>query len=545
MQQAVNEETPQASIASRWTMLDSQRRGVLSRAQECAYLTLPSLLPEEGYNESQELPSAYSSFGSYCVNNLASKILLALFPTNVSYFVFRIAEDILQGLEQADAQAKRLAGKNGGAGLRAECEAAMAKQEKILMEDMQDNAVRVKFFHALKLLIATGDALIYSPEKGFPKVYSLNNYVCQRDGEGKVQEIIIRECLTKQALPQKLQDLVTSTHAPVNLNSGVGSLNDVIIYTHVQRTAKGKFKVRQEINDGIHNPEGDGTYTEDNLPWLVLRWIGLDGEHYGRGHVEESIGDLRAYNNYATNIGDYAEACSKIQPLVNPSGTTSIARLNSARKGQYVQGRADDVSFLRVDKLNDFGVVQKTAEEVKQDLRRAFLLNSVVQRQAERVTAEEVKVLANELEDHLGGVYSVLSQEFQYPYLRLRYNQLQTMKKLPSLPKGTVKPVITTGLAALGRGNDLARLQTFVNLVGNSPEGWAYLNMRDLVTRMGTALGISMDGLVKTEEEIQQEKAAAMQQQQQQQMVETIQKGVPAAAGALVKAATGQNAPSA
>ena len=42
-----------------------------------------------------------------------------------------------------------------------------------------------------------------------------------------------------------------------------------------------------------------------------------------------------------------------------------------------------------------------------------FLLNSAIQRKAERVTAEEIRYMAQELETAQGGVYSILSQEMQ------------------------------------------------------------------------------------------------------------------------------------
>ncbi|WP_416142518.1 portal protein [Escherichia coli] len=45
--------------------------------------------------------------------------------------------------------------------------------------------------------------------------------------------------------------------------------------------------------------------------------------------------------------------------------------------------------------------------------------NSAVQRTGERVTAEEIRYVASELEDTLGGVYSILSQELQLPLVRV------------------------------------------------------------------------------------------------------------------------------
>ena len=68
-----------------------------------------------------------------------------------------------------------------------------------------------------------------------------------------------------------------------------------------------------------------------------------------------------------------------------------------------------------MQKFNDFRVAQESAQKIEERLAAAFLLNSSVQRDAERVTAEEVRFMAQELESTLGGVYSVLSQEFQLP----------------------------------------------------------------------------------------------------------------------------------
>ena len=54
-----------------------------------------------------------------------------------------------------------------------------------------------------------------------------------------------------------------------------------------------------------------------------------------------------------------------------------------------------------------------------------------VQRDAERVTAAEVNLMAQELENSLGGIYSILTQEFQLPYLRRRMHLLVRQGKVP------------------------------------------------------------------------------------------------------------------
>lgn len=172
--------------------------------------------------------------------------------------------------------------------------------------------------------------------------------------------------------------------------------------------------------------------------------------------------------------------------------------------------------------------------DIQERLSAAFLLNSSVQRNAERVTAEEIRFMAQELESALGGVYSVLSQEFQLPLINILLGRMVKQKKMPKFPKESVKPQIVTGMEALGRGQDLNKLSQFLEyLAPLGPEVIAQkLNIDDYMDRLGASLGIDTGGLIKTDEQIQQEQAEAqqaqqaqMEQAQQQQMQADVIKG--------------------
>ena len=49
-------------------------------------LTIPSLLPPEGYTEDDQLPQPYSSVSARGVMNMASRILSAMLPLNDAPF---------------------------------------------------------------------------------------------------------------------------------------------------------------------------------------------------------------------------------------------------------------------------------------------------------------------------------------------------------------------------------------------------------------------------------------------------------------------------
>jgi hypothetical protein len=109
-------------------------------------------------------------------------------------------------------------------------------------------------------------------------------------------------------------------------------------------------------------------------------------------------------------------------------------------------------------------------------------------------------------------------------------DKMSKSKRLPKIPKDIVKPTIVTGVEALGRGNDLNRLDMFLaraNQVVGPQAVTQYLNVSDYFKRRATALGIETEGLIKTEEEIQQ----AMQQQQMMEMAQKL--GAPAVAPAI------------
>ena len=138
--------------------------------------------------------------------------------------------------------------------------------------------------------------------------------------------------------------------------------------------------------------------------------------------------------------------------------------------------------------------------------------------------------MAQELEYVLGGVYSILSQEFQLPLVNRVMDKMQKKRTLPKLPKKLVKTTIVTGLEALGRGHDLNKLDMFIQgaaqLLG--PEFPTYVNMSDYLKRRATSIGIDTEGLVKTEEEIQM---ILQQQQQAQRMQQAVGPGINAIGG--------------
>jgi hypothetical protein len=207
-------------------------------------------------------------------------------------------------------------------------------------------------------------------------------------------------------------------------------------------------------------------------------------------------------------------------------------------------GVGDDVSVIQVEKFNDFRVARETLESIERRLAAAFLLNQSVQRDAERVTAEEIRLMANELETSLGGIYSLLSHELQLPLVKRIISVLEKTEKLPQLPEGVVEPVIITGFEALGRGNDANKLATFLQTATQilGPEAViGYVNTSDVLKRLGVGFGIDMKGLIKTEEQVQQERQEFQRQQQQAEMMKAATPNAVTQGGEIIRQGANQS----
>ena len=103
--------------------------------------------------------------------------------------------------------------------------------------------------------------------------------------------------------------------------------------------------------------------------------------------------------------------------------------------------------------------------------------------------------------------------------------------EIPPIPVDLVNPQITTGLEAIGRGNDKQRLTNFlqVTTAALGPEQMlSLINPSELIRRFAASDGIDIAGLVRTEEELQ-----AQQSQQQKVALEQQLASNAANSGAL------------
>lgn len=494
------EPSAKQTAKERYGTLEGSRNTCLERARECSDLTIPGLIPRDGMNDSFLLVTPYQSLGARGVNNLASKLLLALLPPNTAFFRLSMDEDVEAKFA---AQAPN---PDGTPGTKSLIDDALAKIERKITRRVEASNARPIFFETLKQLIVGGNALLFA-DKSKNRVYRLDQYVIVRDPTGLPLECVIQEHTLPAALPEDIQQLC-------ELNQD--SATKVCLYTHIKWNYTAKTVDYYQECNGTELPKSKGSHPIDKTPWCPLRWQPFANSDYGRGLCDEYIGDLRSLEGIRTAIVQFAAAAAKIVFLMHPNATTDETDLVEAESGDVITGSAADVDILQLEKEADFQVAKATMDELTVSLSSCFLLQGGSVRDAERVTAEEIRALAQELEDALGGVYTILSTELQLPYVNRVQSQMTKEGELPPLPKGAVQPSITTGFEALGRNHVAAKMKAWLvdctATLGQQVVAM-YVQPNAVMNAFGKNYGVeNLSDLLRTDAQVQQMQQAEAQQ---------------------------------
>lgn len=485
------------TTAKRYKALESKREAFLRRAREAASLTIPTLLPPPDGQAATNIEYPNQIQGSMGVNNLANTLLLAMLPPNQPCF-----RHVLRGvaMDELDKDVK------------AELDAVLATREVRMLEELELLGVRHVLGMALKHLLVTGNCLLYLHKDGL-RLYTLNQYVINRSGSGEMLEVVVKELVSPLLLPEEV------CHACGIPPTKPEDEKDVEVYTYIYREAD-MLHSFQEIK-GCQVPGSDAVYPVDQAPWMCLWWYPCQGQDYSYSYVDQYMGDLLRADVLSQVLSEGCAAAAKVVFLNDPAGVTKIKDVTGARNGEVVAGRAADIGALQVQKAMDFQTAKAELETIERRLGVVFLRHTAVQRTGERVTAEEIRWVATEVDKGMGGEYTVLSRYIIRPLIMAITLQMERDKKIAPLPKDSIKVEVITGIEALGRSQELEKLRTALALLRETigeEETKRLLSTPKLALRVTNGLNFDLSDVIKSEEEMQAER----EQEQAMQMAQLM-----------------------
>ena len=493
------------NAADTYKALMVERDSFVEEAFRSAQVTIPSIRPSTDdvmvTDTPKVLAKPFQSLGARGVNNLASTITLALFPPAIPFLKYDVTSATREELEASGIDV-------------AEVESVLAQREARFQDEIDASNLRTKTYQMVRHLLISGNVMVHrDPKDGQWQLFPLTHYVCKRDGRGNLLDLVYVEKLDRRTISD--ERVLTALQSAPTESSTPTDENVVYLYTRVNRVSPTKYESWQEVG-GVQIAKTLSSHTAKNLPWLVLRYTALDGEDYGRGLVEEYRGDLTTYENISKDMTFASANAAKVLWAIDPNSPLKPKAFDKAVNGQALSASANDVNAIRLDKGGDMSIVFQFLADIKRSLSADFLLNASFQRNQERVTAEEIRAMSQELDDALGGIFSQMGQDIQLPVAHLLEDALSKgAGGLPKLPEGSVKITIVTGLAAIGRGHELTTLRSFIGMIGEAaqimPGVAEYVKEDSIANRIASGTGVDPSGLLNSTDEVAAARQAAQE----------------------------------
>lgn len=493
----------------------ANRTGPVELGRRLADLVSPATFPPEQWQNGDPLVILNQSVNAYAVNTLASKMMLGAFPPGLPGWKTTPVENRLdQDIEQ-DPQ------------LYSEVMYALSRRDETHRNRLEATNCRTAITLYYKLLLLTGNALVRWTDIDTPIIHNMHNYVVKRDAGGTPIVIVLKEAVAKMVADDDVVD-AAERHRAENHQASTSMWDEEITIYHVQKLVnedgKKQYVYWQEVEGGYVVPDTEAWTDFDTPTMYAGGMIPVYGANWFLPYCVDYEGDMQAVENFSASLQDGAAAAARFLIMVDPNGVTDINDVLRADNLDVIPGREQDVRTLRSDKGGDLGVTAQEMEKAVRRLGQAFLMFSAIQRQGERVTAEEWRILASEIDQAMGGLYSQVSQTSQrYFVLRFIFLHEETDSSIGKLPEGLVRVAVVTGIDSLGQSSDDRRLSEFMSEAAAEvgPEALAqHINISDYLRRKAAFKNVKAEGLVKGTDQVAQEADAAKQEAMQQSLLD-------------------------
>lgn len=492
----------EGTISQKWATMDGMKGDLIRRCEQYAMWTVPSVCPQEN-EDGVEQSRGNVAIGARLVNHLANRVVDTMFPSDRPFFALALTPEASKKLVEAIGEEEK-------AEFAKNLRTATSHAEEAAVRKLNLTAYRPVAIQAVMHQIITGNAVILRLEDGARVVYGVRDFCCVRDIRGELKQLILRDAKRFESLTPAMQELLRVKYPDMQPNT------DCTLYSYYW-FEKNRWHVEQSLND-IPVPNSRKSFKVVDVPVLALTWNLSRGENYGRGLVEDHASHFHNIDATTQALLDLIGIAADLKFLVDPGSGIDIDDLNIAARGSYLAGRKDDISTPDFPKRVEINLLSEAIQRWEQQLSQAFLLSSGGVRDAERVTAEEIRFYARELESAFGGLYSRLAMNWQKLEADYLISQID-FSVYSTTGLKTFDVVVTTGLESLSREGQLDSLRLAVadlQMLNEVPEDVrAAINPRLFAEFVFTNRGVKLVEFVYTEDQMKANQEAQMRQQEQ------------------------------
>ena len=484
-----------AESSTMWTDLDNKRTSYKDIWELCAKYTLPQIYLEDAIRESGIEPEDLvigDSIGAESLNNFVSQLSKIVFPIQGAFF--RVDKKQNRDTPNIDSLSDT------------------QKQDKFReLEERAMEALYVRGLHAQKFmllaqLVGLGDVVFRVPRgrESDIQVYDMNDVVIKRTRNNKLADLIIREKTEYRFLSEKAKGTLRVRGKKVYKEDDVLSL-----YTHVRLNSNNKFEIHLSLEDVPLDTELN-FYACDKCEYNVSSITLKRGSNYGTGVVQQYLPLIHKANVYADTNTDIAVAGSLVNWAIKPNVSLRPDEFAQREQGQPFAINPDDIKPIVADIGSHLQITSLQYNSLVNTLQRVFLLPQAVQRDAERVTAQEIRMVAAKIEEQHSGLYAQIAERLQRPLAILGLDLIEDEDLLKY--KDEVEVKVVTAMEAQSRGMELDNMLASLGdaTIFNSvpPQVAERLKIDDVMSTIFNNRNVDAPKYVKSEDEFQAEQQA-------------------------------------
>jgi hypothetical protein len=508
-----------STLKNKYTELANSERIIpLDSARLISTFIDPYFYPPEGFDPRQRLPVPLNSKTSMSVNNFTSKILQTMIPANTPFM--KINVEVLSLIElQREAEA-------AGVGLQiflGELGNTFSRFERAMDNDLKNKNIRKAMAFGLKHLWYAGNTLLKYSKKEKVKVWSLEQFVVEREFDGEVLDIILFE-------ETKFENLDTDIKEMIETKEGLKKENgNIEIYTGVSKEDNGKYREWQELSDGTIIPDTETIYKKKQNPWIVPAINLTYGSNYGVPYLYYLLGHIQSSEGFREDVNKIGEANARVLYGLKPSSAATVREVSSAKSGDVLSMEAEDLNVVSKTASQELNDAAAQLEVLNRELGEALQSFNAIRREGDRVTAEEIRISQEELNKALGTIFIEIESSFiqsvaeiSWEYLKEEFVGIDISNK--------VEINVITGVDAFSRQDDLSNLRALMGDVANL-NLLGEVNLSEVVRRLSSGYNIENFSLIKSEKDKDAERQKAMDVQdevQQRQAAQQIIAGATA-----------------
>jgi hypothetical protein len=483
-------------IQERFNRLQAELSGLLATKREAAALSVPTELPPAAWTPDTELERPLSGEPCKAIGVLIGNLVNATVPSNgTSIFTMKVATDELRPEEAALLNSFEVPVRNAA------------------MDILRSSNLRSVLYDIYRALVVVGDVCVEQVDTQTFAVHRLDNFVAHRTKDGKVHELIVREWVDPETMPDKWRGATLTS----GVTMGVRRMES--LFTSLKRNADGEY---DQVVEFRGNTVETGKIKV--LNYYPLRARGQPGSDVGVSICEDIIGSLRGLQCAELAQLEGLAANSEFRLMVDPHGITQLSDMELSVNGQWCGGRSADVGVVQLGNPIQVQLTQTAIDKYVRTIQAAMSYGRYYsQTSRDRVTAAEVAVDAKDREGGVSGVLTNIGKELLGPMILRSLFLVRSTTQDPKVwafidwviahPE-TVQ--LNTGVAALNLEIRGMRLGEVVNTLLRMPEpAWQHVKWDAVTAELLNAAGFVGETFVKTPEELQAENQQKMMAQMQ------------------------------